>query len=601
MFKVAGDYLKELRKDQEVSAEDEEKIQNSLTKLHGLASFPFTALQLHANITEEDVADVFVRINRKGENLNQADFILTLMSVFWDEGRKQLEAFCREAITPAKSGPSPFNYFIEPKPDQLLRVGVGLAFKRARLQYVYSILRGKNLETGQFSQERREQQFDILKQAQEKVLNLDNWHGFMRCLHHAGFRSSRMISSSYSLLYSYVLYLIGRTEYGIEEFALRRAIGQWFFMSALTGRYSNSPESTLESDLSALREVKGTEQFVRHLQDVCARILTNDFWKIHLPGNLATPSASSPSKYAYDAALTLLEAPGLFSNAKITDLLDPALQANKSALERHHLFPRGYMTSLGVSETREINQIANYAYVEWGDNIKISAQSPADYLPLMEERFTPAELARMYRYHALPEGWTQLGYRDFLEQRRELMAEVIREGYEKLTGSGITEPVVEDLSVGELIASGESDAVEFKSTLRINLHTGKADTRMEQTVLKTIAAFLNTNGGKLVIGVSDDGTPVGIENDNFDSEDRMSQHLVSIGNSRLGPQAMTAAHIRFDDYEDCRVMVVDCKRSANPVYLKDEAKEAFFIRTGNASTELPVSKVQDYIKTRFSR
>ena len=117
-------------------------------------------------------ADVFVRINSKGTPLNQANFILTLMSVFWDEGRAELEQFCREARKPAKDKPSPFNHFIEPGPDQMLRVSVGVGFKRARLQHVYSILRGKDLATGQFSDERREAQFEVLKEAQSKALNL---------------------------------------------------------------------------------------------------------------------------------------------------------------------------------------------------------------------------------------------------------------------------------------------------------------------------------------------------------------------------------------------------------------------------------------------
>ncbi len=107
-------------------------------------------MELSASINEEQVAEVFVRVNSKGTPLNQADFILTLMSVFWDEGRAELERFCRESRRPTTGKPSPFNHFIRPEPDQLLRVSVGVGFRRARLQHVYSILRGKDLETGEF-------------------------------------------------------------------------------------------------------------------------------------------------------------------------------------------------------------------------------------------------------------------------------------------------------------------------------------------------------------------------------------------------------------------------------------------------------------------
>jgi hypothetical protein len=135
-----------------------------------------------------------------------AYFILTLMSVFWDEGRTQLERFCNESRKPSSGGPSPFNYFIQPDPDQLLRVGVGLGFKRARLKYIYSLLRGKDLETEQFSEERRIQQFEILKKAQDRVITIQYWHDFMNCIRMAGFRSAKMISSQNNLLFSYILF-----------------------------------------------------------------------------------------------------------------------------------------------------------------------------------------------------------------------------------------------------------------------------------------------------------------------------------------------------------------------------------------------------------
>ena len=66
-----------------------------------------------------------MRINGKGKSLNQADFIMTLMSVFWDEGRAELEAFARAATRPSDGQASPFNQFIKPSPDQLLRATVG--------------------------------------------------------------------------------------------------------------------------------------------------------------------------------------------------------------------------------------------------------------------------------------------------------------------------------------------------------------------------------------------------------------------------------------------------------------------------------------------
>ncbi len=599
IFKIAADYLSGLQASREVSEEGVTKIQNAITKLQSLMTFPFTALELAADISEEDVSEVFVRINSKGTPLNQADFILTLMSVFWDEGRAELEQFCREARKPSKEKESPFNYFIEPDPDQLLRVAVGIAFKRARLKYVYSILRGKDLETGQFSEERRIAQFELLKDAQRRTLYFQYWHDFMNCIRMAGFRSAKMISSQNNLLFSYMLYLIGRTEYSVEEFALRKAIAQWFFMSAVTGRFTGSPESAMEFDLARLRDVKTPEQFLAKLQQVCDIALPNDFWEATLPNDLATSSPRSPSLFAYNASLILLEAKILFSNTKVADLLDPAIHPCCDPVERHHLFPKDCLATMKITATRDTNQIANYAYVEWKNNSKISNHPPAEYLPKLRARFSDADLAIMYHHHALPEDWERMEYNAFLEKRRELMAQIIREGYQILKGVSAPQFASEEFDLITALRSGESDSVEFKSTLRINLHTGVADKRIELAVLKTLAGFLNTNGGTLIIGISDDGTTVGIKMDDFPSEDKMGLHLVNIVKDRMGPEAMTAMNIHFDDYEDGRVMAIRCRRSSSPVYVKDDNIERFYIRTGPSTTELTLSQAQGYIKQRF--
>ena len=601
IFKVVSEYLKGLKSSRDVSDEETERIENAFTKLQSLLTFPFTALELAADISEEDVSDVFVRINSKGTPLNQADFILTLMSVFWDKGRAELEKFCQQARTPTKGTASPFNYFIEPDPDQLLRVNVGVAFKRARLKYVYSILRGKDLETGEFSDEGRVEQFGLLKDAQSRTLNIQYWHDFMSCIRMAGFRSGKMISSNNNLLFSYILYLIGRTEYGIDGYTLRKVIAQWFFMSAVTGRFTGSPESAMEFDLARFRGVTNPDEFIGKIQNVCDVTLTNDFWAVTLPNDLATSSPRSPSLFAFNAALVLLDARVLFSNAKMAELLDPAIQANRSMIERHHLYPKGYLATLKITSTRETNQIANYAYVEWADNMKISDQAPADYLPQLKERFSASDLERMYHYHALPENWEQMEYRDFLERRRELIAQIIREGYLTLAAGPQAAAGPEEFDLSSIIESGESEAVEFKSTVRINLHTGEPDKRMELSVLKTLAGFLNTNGGTLIVGLSDDGTPVGIEADKFPNEDKMALHLVNVVKSRMGPQTMTAMHLHFEDHDSSRVLAVRCQRSSVPVFVNDGQTERFYVRTGPATTELAASQTQSYIKQRFKQ
>jgi len=426
------EFIEKLRQNREVSKEEEKQIAETINQLYNLRGYPFTALQLSRTINEEQVSEVFVRINSKGVTLNQADFILTLMSVFWDEGRKQLEEFCRTARQPSIGEASSFNYFIQPAPDQLLRVSVGLGFRRARLQYVYSILRGKDLETEQFSEGKRIEQFDVLKNAQAEVLNLQNWSEFFKTLMQAGFHGSSMISSQAALLYAYVIFLVGKKGFLLGAHDLRNIIARWFFMSSLTARYSSSPETTMEADLARLRSIKNGDDFIRTLDQIIFDTLTEDFWNITLPNSLATSSARSPSLFAYYAALNLLDAQVLFSQMKVSKLIDPALKAKKSAVERHHLFPKNYLKKLDITELRDTNQIANYALVEWTDNIDISDEAPSKYLPRYLKRLDEHTRKWMYYWHALPEGWENMEYEDFLISRRKAIANVIRDGFDRL-------------------------------------------------------------------------------------------------------------------------------------------------------------------------
>ncbi len=438
MFQFTMEFLGKLAKSRGTDIDEAEKrlISDNIARLYALQSYPFTALEISSTVDEEQVADIFVRINSKGVTLKQADFILTLLSVFWDEGRGRLEDFCRACKVPAPpgEGPSPFNHFIEPSPDQLLRVSVGLGFRRARLRQVYSILRGKDLETEQFSAELRDEQFKVLKKAQAKVLDLTNWHEFMKALVRAGFRSRSMITSESTVLYSYVLYLLGRYDFGVDSHALRSITARWFFMSSLTGRYTDSPESQMESDLARFRGAETPGDFVSTLDGIIRDALTEDYWAISLPNSLETSSARSPYLFAYYAALNLLDARVLFSEMRVAELLDPAIIPKRSAVERHHLFPKGYLTTIGITDIRDTNQVANYALVQWDDNIHISSSAPSDYYPKYEQRWAgdAAAWGVTLKHHALPDGWHRMEYRRFLEERRRLLAQVIRAGFETL-------------------------------------------------------------------------------------------------------------------------------------------------------------------------
>lgn len=592
-------FIGQLSEIRELSEDEQAQIEDAIDHLRNLPNYNFVALTLASSVDAETIAEVFVRINGNGKALNQADFIMTLMSVFWDQGRAELEEFALKAALPSDGQSSPFNHFIKPSPDQMLRATVGLALKRARLENVYSALRGRDAATGLDNPEKRESQFALMREAQKTVLNLANWHHYLDALKLAGYRGQKMISSGAAIIYCYVLYLIGIRDYGLDRTLVRQVIAEFYFMAAMTGRYTNSPETRFEADLSMVRDLTDGPAFVAKLREICATTLTNDYWEITLPSQLATSAARSPSLFAYQASLIKLDAHALFSPLKLATMIDPAVNGSKASLEQHHLFPRGYLEDQGISDFKLINQIANFAPVEWPANIKIGKQAPETYVPVLDAAMSHSEREQAYKLHALPSSWWDMPYDEFLVERRKRMALVVRDAWKQLTGNAPTEASTPP-SMAELIAAGENGAVEFKSTLRTNLHTGQPDEKMHMSVLKTIAAFLNARGGTLLIGIADDGQVLGLGADGFLNEDKMGLHLVNLIKDRIGDVFMPYVHPHFEEQDGTRILSVRCEKGPKPAFVKDGATQRFFVRGGNATTELSGGSVVEYVKSRFA-
>lgn len=432
--------------------------EDNIDQVRDLQNYPFNVVELDQDVDEEQVADVFVRINSEGVKLKQADFILTLLSVFWDKGRTELEEFARACKVPSVSGASPFNWYIQPQPDQLLRVTVAYAFRRAVLRHAHSILRGKDLETGQVSAERRDAQFERLRESQAKVLDLGNWHEYLRCLERAGFRGSKMIASENAVLFTYAIWLMGRVDHHVPVDQLREVVARWFFMAHTTARYSGSFETQAERDFRDIDGVAQTAGFVGAVNKIVDDTLTSDFWAITLPNELATSAARSPALFAYFAALNIVDADALLSTGKVRERLDPAV-ITKKGIERHHLFPKAYLRNvLGIEDNRQINQIANMALVEWNDNIAISDLEPSVYWPRQVEAkpHLSARLAAQQQHHALPDGWTAMNYAEFLDARRRLMAAVTRDAFERMSQSDYSASYPAVASLAEEPAETES-------------------------------------------------------------------------------------------------------------------------------------------------
>lgn len=158
---------------------------------------------------------------------------------------------------------------------------------------------------------------------------------------------------------------------------------------------------------------------------------------------------------------------------------------------------------------------------------------------------------------------------------------------------------IQQTSSKEIISAGENDHIEFKSSLRWNLKANQKDERLTHAVLKTIAAFLNSDGGTLVVGVADDGVILGLEHDRFENEDKILLFLTNVIQSKLGTLHLENINYHIERIQGKIILRVDVQASNTPCYLITDKFDHFYIRTGPSTTDLRLRNLYGFIKKRF--
>ena len=414
---------------EELSDDDLDIIEDNFNALLGLEDFLLPTLEISDDADEQDVADIFVRVNSGGQMLNENNFIQTLIAVYEKEVHDKITQFCIDSRIPKDN--TSYNHIMEVDPQHLVRMAVGVGFHRARLRYAYMLLRGKNLETGKYSDETRDANLLIFRNALEEVMNLNNWHAFLNCVITSGYVSNKLIASSNAVVFSYVLYLVGKTEYKVESIRLNKIISKWFFMAALTYFYTGSTESEVEKQFADLRGIHNADEFVDYLEKVISSRLTDDYFAVTLPNELNTSSAISPVWYGYIASQIVLNNPMLFSTSSLAPFLLPGTSGTKNAIDKHHIFPKHYLESIGISSDRDRNQVANFTYLDYVTNIDISDDPPKDYIQRYKNSLG-TEYDKHCKNHALPKDFESMNYMEFLSERRKLMASIIADAFDRL-------------------------------------------------------------------------------------------------------------------------------------------------------------------------
>lgn len=418
------------KEEAKLTDDEEITIEENLNALLDLKDYSLPVLKIRQKADEEDVADIFKRVNSGGQNLNENNFIETLLSVYDNDVHDKIMKFCTESRIPLDG--TSFNNIIDVDPSHLIRMAVGYGFNRARMRYGYKILRGKNLKTGETSEETRKENLEIFKNALDLVMDVNNWHAYLNLFPNAGYIRGNLVSSSYVVIYGYVWYLMGKYQYHVGPLELRKVITKFIFMSLVRQYYGLAPESSVERNFADLRDVKDAQGFVDYFNKEVELNFTEDFFTKTLPDDLHSSSAISPSWYGYIASINVLGTPMLFSTSPLSVYWEKGGSGKKKAIDKHHIFPKNYLKHQGFDSDRDRNQIANFTYLDYNTNIDIADNPPADYVGRYREKLGEEGYRLACEQNALPIGFESMDYFTFLEERRKLMSGIIKKAYKKL-------------------------------------------------------------------------------------------------------------------------------------------------------------------------
>jgi hypothetical protein len=438
---------------------DRDKVFESIEALRGIVNNPIGLIELNSDLDIETVTEIFIRINSKGAVLSQADFVMSKIAANEQYGgntlRKIIDYFCHLAVAPdfydhvaevdkefASNGylqsmawlRNENDDLYDPSYTDMLRVAFTSEFKRGKLQDLVALLSGRNFETRDYEESIAEASFRKLEKGTLNFINETNFKRYLMILRSAGFIDSSLTRSQNALNFAYIIYLILREK---KEYAakIESFVRKWYVMSIITGRYAGSPESTFDSDIRRIDELG----FEKYFENVEAAELSAARWDSGLPQQLNTSVASSPLFRLFLAAQVKLGDKGFLSrDIKVEDLI-------RHRGDVHHVYPKDYLKTRGLIRS-QYNQIANYVMMQSEINIAIGNKSPKEYFTQLAQQCSggklkygaicdPDEIQENFKMNCIPAGMESREleqYDDFLDLRRKLMAQRIRDYYHSL-------------------------------------------------------------------------------------------------------------------------------------------------------------------------
>jgi len=539
---------------------------NAITRIKE-REFPEQTIPVKASIRE--AIDIFYKVNASGVALTDAELALAQISGYWPQARDRFKA---KLAALEKEG------FVF-KLDFIVYVLLGC------LYHLGSDM--KKLHDAENGEKIRAAWDRLEKQVLDYVVNLMRTNAFVD--------HTDEINSPYALV-PIIVYCFDKNGTHLTDAEIRKMV-KWFFYSQVRTRYVSQLPQKLDRDLRTVAE--SPQPF-----DALLQVIAEENRLEILPAEFVGRAIQHP--------LFSMVRWYLKSRGAVCFTTGMSLRRNmgtKYQLERDHIFPYSKLKEVGYGEGNRVKyalaqELTNRAFLTQVANRGKSAAHAADYLEEVKQKFPKA--LELQCIPEDPELWKIENYEQFLEERRKRLAKNLNGFLNKITE---TEETVAPVSLEDLIAEGESDELEFKSTLRWDVKEGTINKKLEEVIMKTVAAFANSQGGTLLIGVADEGEVLGLEPDYHSLGgvdcDKFELHLRNLLNQQFGTGFVTSkVVIKFHEIGEKEVCQIETAAAKEPVILKVKDKngqptEKFYARSGNSSQEIPLSEMNAYIKERF--
>lgn len=438
---------------------DEELVEERIENLKRIKTKQVGIIELDASLDIDTVTEIFIRINQKGVVLSNADFVMSKIASDEQHGgnkmRKMVDYFCRllvdkgfiKHIQDNDTAFTQSDYFKEIKwmatgaddlyvPDyiDMLRVAFTFKFSRGKFSDLVALLSGRNFETRTYEGSIAEASYAKLSEGLSAFVNQTNYQRFVMIIKSTGLISKKLISSQNSLNFAYALYLKLRED-GLGEAETQGYVKRWMVMSMFIGRYSGSAESRIDEDIKQINE-KGIAAYLQQMEQAH---LGPGFWDFGIINDLETSSVNNNAYNLYLAAQVNSNTVAFLSKSmKISTLIEQRGDV-------HHIFPKKYLMNNGYSQ-KAYNQVANFVFTEQATNIKVGMLTPKEYLDKVKAQIqagtngistldSDSSLQENLINNDIPgiiDEASHLVYEDFLEERRRLMANKLKNYYSQL-------------------------------------------------------------------------------------------------------------------------------------------------------------------------